>query len=72
MITIKNGLIISADNDGFESRNHLTGKIDKGSFTKFAELPDIFYKELLEDDRNTLTTIKDESLITILKRTRIY
>jgi 4-hydroxyphenylpyruvate dioxygenase-like putative hemolysin len=72
MITLKNGLIISANNDGFESINHLTGKIDKGSFTKFAELPDIFYKELLEDDRNTLTTIKDESLITILKRTRIY
>ncbi len=72
MITLKNGLIISANNDGFESVNHLTGKIDKGSFTKFAELPDIFYKELLEDDRNTLTTIKDESLITILKRTRIY
>jgi len=72
MITLKNGLIISANNDGFESMNHLTGKIDKGSFTKFAELPDIFYKELLEDDRNTLTTIKDESLITILKRTRIY
>ena len=70
MITLKNGLIISADNDGFESRNHLTGKIDKGSFTKFAELPDIFYKELLEDDRTLLGTIKDTTLSTILDRTK--
>lgn len=72
MITLKNGLIISADNDGFESFNHLTSKIDPKSFTKFAELPDIFYKELLEDDRVTLNEIKDESLITILERTRTY
>ena len=72
MITLKNGLIISADKDGFESFNHLTSKMDPKSFTKFAELPDIFYKELLEDDRTTLNKIKDESLITILERTRTY
>ena len=72
MITLKNGLIISEDKDGFESFNHLTSKIDPKSFTKFAELPDIFYKELLEDDRSTLNKIKDESLITILERTRTY
>ena len=72
MITLKNGLIISADKDGFESFNHLTSKIDPKSFTKFAELPDIFYKELLEDDRSTLNKIKDESLITILERTMTY
>jgi hypothetical protein len=69
---LKNGLIISEDNTGFETINHLTGKMDKGSFTEFKDLPDIFYKELGEDDRSTLTRIKDESLITILKRTRIY
>ena len=69
MITLKNGLIISADKDGFESFNHLTSKIDPKSFTKFAELPDIFYKELLEDDRNVLKRIKDDSLAVILERT---
>jgi hypothetical protein len=72
MITLKNGLIISADKDGFESFNHLTSKIDPKSFTKFSELPDIFYKELGDDDRSTLNNIKDESLTTILERTRIY
>ena len=51
MITLKNGLIISEDKDGFESFNHLTSKIDPKSFTKFSELPDIFYKELGEDDK---------------------
>jgi hypothetical protein len=70
VITLKNGLIISANNDGFESMNHLTGKIDRDSFTEFKDLPDIFYKELLEDDRNTLTKIEDETLVTILERTR--
>ena len=44
MITLKNGLINSADNDGFQSINHLTNKVDKGYFTKFTDLPDIFYK----------------------------
>jgi hypothetical protein len=72
MTQLKNGLIISADKDGFESMNHLTNKIDHKSFTKFSELPDIFYKELGEDDRTTLNKIKDESLTTILERTRIY
>ena len=70
MITLKNGLIISADNDGFESMNHLTSKIDKGSFTKFAELPDIFYKEINEDDRVLLTTLDHPELATILERTK--
>ena len=69
---LKNGLLISEDNTGFESINHLTGKIDQKSFTKFSELPDIFYKELGDDDRSTLNNIKDESLTTILERTRIY
>ena len=72
MITLKNGLLITEDNTGFESFNHLTKKIDPKSFTRFSELPDIFYKELKEDDRSTLNTIKDESLITILERTRTY
>ena len=72
MITLKNGLILSEDKTGFESYNHLTSKIDPKSFTKFTELPDIFYKELGEDDRSTLTKIKDDSLTTILERTRIY
>ena len=66
---LKNGLLISEDNTGFESINHLTGKMDKGSLTKFDKLPDIFYKELLEDDRNVLKTIEDDSLAVILDRT---
>jgi len=70
VITLKNGLIISEDNTGFESFNHLTKKIDKGSYCKFAELPDIFYKELFEDDRTLLGTIKDTTLSTILDRTK--
>jgi hypothetical protein len=70
MITLKNGLIISADNNGFESFNHLTAKIDKGSFTKFNELPDIFYKELFEDDRTLLTKIDHPELAMILERTK--
>jgi len=72
MITLKNGLIISADNDGFQSINHLTNKIDKGSFTKFTDLPDIFYKELFEDDRTLLTKIDNPELSTILQRTKQY
>jgi hypothetical protein len=72
MITLKNGLIISADNDGFESINHLTAKIDKGSFTKFSELPDIFYKELGSDDRTLLTNLDNPELSTILQRTKQY
>ena len=70
MITLKNGLIISADNDGFESFNHLTSKIDPKSFTKFKDLPDIFYKEINEDDRVLLTGIADTELATILERTK--
>jgi len=70
MITLKNGLIISANNDGFESVNHLTSKIDKGSFTKFNEMPDIFYKELFEDDRTILTKIDHPELANILERTK--
>jgi hypothetical protein len=70
VITLKNGLIISEDNTGFESFNHLTKKIDKGSYCKFEELPDIFYKELFEDDRTLLGTIKDTTLSTILDRTK--
>jgi hypothetical protein len=70
VIRLKNGLIISADNDGFESFNHLTSKIDKGSFTEFSALPDIFYKELLDDDRTTLEKIDDDSLSDILERTK--
>ena len=62
MITLKNGLIISADNDGFESFNHLTSKIDPKSFTKFKDLPDIFYKEINEDDRVLLNGIADHRL----------
>tara|TARA_Y100000389_G_scaffold191638_1_gene218124 strand:- start:1060 stop:1284 length:225 start_codon:yes stop_codon:yes gene_type:complete len=72
MITLKNGLIISADNNGFESINHLTSKIDKGSFTKFNELPDIFYKEMDTDDRTLLTKIDNPELSTILQRTKQY
>lgn len=70
MITLKNGLVISANNDGFESVNHLTSKIDKGSFTKFNEMPDIFYKELFEDDRTILTKIDHPELANILERTK--
>jgi len=77
---LKNGLIISEDNTGFESINHLTGKMDKGSFTEFKDLPDIFYKELGDDDRVTLNKVSnklmrngiDNPLSTILERTRIY
>jgi hypothetical protein len=72
MITLKNGLIISADNNGFESINHLTSKIDKGSFTKFNELPDIFYKEMDTDDRTLLTKLNNPELSTILQRTKQY
>jgi hypothetical protein len=70
MITLKNGLILSADNDGFESFNHLTSKIDPKSFTKFKDLPDIFYKEINEDDRVLLNGIADTDLATILERTK--
>jgi|TARA_B110000438_G_scaffold118406_1_gene115650 hypothetical protein len=70
MITLKNGLIISADKDGFESFNHLTSKIDPKSFTKFKDLPDIFYKEINEDDRVLLNGIADTDLATILERTK--
>ncbi len=72
MITLKNGLIISADQDGFESFNHLTSKVDPKSFTKFTELPDIFYKELDSDDRTLLTKIDNPELSTILQRTNRY
>jgi hypothetical protein len=75
VITLKNGLIISADNNGFESINHLTNKIDKGSFVEFKDMPDIFYKELDDDDRITLnelsTRIEDKNLPTILARTKM-
>jgi hypothetical protein len=70
MITLKNGLILSADKDGFESFNHLTSKIDLKSFTKFKDLPDIFYKEINEDDRVLLNGIADTDLATILERTK--
>jgi len=70
VITLKNGLVLSEDNNGFESWNHLTNKIDKGSFTKFTELPDIFYKELFEDDRTLLTKLDHPELATILERTK--
>lgn len=70
MITLKNGLILSEDNNGFESFNHLTNKIDPKSFTKFNELPDIFYKEINEDDRVLLTTLDHPELATILERTK--
>jgi len=78
MIQLKNGLIISANNDGFESFNHLTSKIDKGSFTEFKALPDIFYKELGSDDRVTLNKVSnnlmrhgiDNPLSDILERTK--
>lgn len=70
MITLKNGLILSEDNNGFESFNHLTNKIDPKSFTKFNELPDIFYKEINEDDRVLLTNLEHPELATILERTK--
>jgi hypothetical protein len=70
VITLKNGLILSEDNNGFESFNHLTNKIDPKSFTKFNELPDIFYKEINEDDRVLLTTLDHPELATILERTK--
>ena len=69
MITLKNGLILSKDKNGFESWNHLTNKIDPKSFTKFTELPDIFYKEINEDDRVLLTSLDHPELSTILDRT---
>tara|TARA_B110001454_G_scaffold207101_1_gene218167 strand:- start:1480 stop:1731 length:252 start_codon:yes stop_codon:yes gene_type:complete len=68
--SLKNGLVISEDKTGFESFNHLTSKMDKGSYTKFSALPDIFYKELLDDDRTLLNTIDDDSLSDILERTK--
>ena len=71
MITLKNGLILSEDNNGFESFNHLTNKIDPKSFTKFNELPDIFYKEINEDDRVLLTKLAHPELATILDRTKV-
>jgi hypothetical protein len=70
VITLKNGLILSEDNNGFESWNHLTNKIDPKSFTKFNELPDIFYTELFEDDRTLLTNLEHPELATILERTK--
>ena len=70
MITLKNGLILSEDNNGFESFNHLTNKIDPKYFTKFNELPDILYKEINEDDRVLLTTLEHPELATILERTK--
>jgi len=70
MITLKNGLIISADSMGFESFNHLTAKIDPKSFVEFKDLPDIFYKELFEDDRSALRKIDHSDLATILERTK--
>tara|TARA_B100000470_G_scaffold175015_1_gene139245 strand:- start:405 stop:620 length:216 start_codon:yes stop_codon:yes gene_type:complete len=70
VITLKNGLILSEDNNGFESFNHLTNKIDPKSFTKFTELPDIFYKEINEDDRVLLTNLEHPELATILERTK--
>ncbi len=71
MITLKNGLILSEDKNGFESWNHLTNKIDPKSFTKFTELPDIFYKEINEDDRVLLTKLEHPELATILDRTKV-
>ena len=71
MITLKNGLILSEDNNGFESWNHLTNKIDPKSFTKFTELPDIFYKEINEDDRVLLTKLEHPELASILERTKV-
>ena len=76
--SLKNGLIISEDKSGFESFNHLTKKIDKDSYTKFAELLDMFYKELLEDDRVMLNKVSNNlmrhgitsTLSDILERTK--
>ena len=69
MIQLKNGLIIAADNDGFESFNHLTSKIDPKSFVEFKDMPDIFYKELGSDDRKLLTSLPSDTLTVILERT---
>lgn len=76
MVKLKNGLILSVNQkaggtciEGFESWNHLTNKIDPGSYTEFKDLPDIFYKEMGSDDRATLRTVTNESLETILDRT---
>jgi len=54
------------------AQNHLTSKVDPKSFTKFTELPDIFYKELDSDDRTLLTKIDNPELSTILQRTNRY
>ena len=81
MIQLKNGLLLAEDKTGFQSFNHLTQKIDKGSYVKFTELPDYFYKEMGEDDRNTLLKVSnnmmrhgvsnfDNPLSDILERTR--
>lgn len=70
MIKLKNGLVLSEDKSGFESFNHLTNKIDKGSYVEFTEMPDIFYKELGSDDRALLTSLSSEALALILERTR--
>ena len=70
MITLRNGLILSDDKSGFESYNHLTNKIDPKSYTAFKDLPDIFYKEINEDDRVLLNGIADTDLATILERTK--
>ena len=69
--SLKNGLVISEDKTGFESFNHLTSKMDKGSYTKFSALPDIFYKEINEDDRVLLTNLEHPELATILERTKV-
>lgn len=70
MVKLKNGLVLSEDKSGFESFNHLTNKIDKGSYVEFTEMPDIFYKELGSDDRALLTSLSSEALALILERTR--
>lgn len=70
MIQLKNGLVLSEDKNGFESFNHLTNKIDKGSFVEFKDMPDIFYKELGSDDRAMLTSLSSQALVLILERTR--
>jgi hypothetical protein len=70
VVKLKNGLVLSEDKSGFESFNHLTNKIDKGSYVEFTEMPDIFYKELGSDDRALLTSLSSEALALILERTR--
>jgi len=62
MIQLKNGLLLSECKTGFQSFNHLTKKIDKGSYVKFTELPDYFYKEMGEDDRNTLLKVSNNMM----------